>query len=115
MSAALGIAHTFLRPNLYFQGLLVFAGSIATEARFYAPIGDATVSAVDVRDIAEVAAAALTEAGHEGATYDLTGPAAITHAQIAAALTSVLGRDITFVDVPPEAFAGVHKPATTDR
>lgn len=63
------------------------------------------VSAVDVRDIAAVAAISLTEAGHEGATYTLTGPASITHAQIAAALTSALGHDITFLDVPPEAFA----------
>lgn len=101
----LGIGYTFLRPNLYFQGILTFAGSIAAEGRFFAPIGDATVSAVDVRDIAAVAAVALTEAGHEGATYTLTGPEAITHAQIAAALTAALGRTVTFIDVPPEAFA----------
>jgi uncharacterized protein YbjT (DUF2867 family) len=101
----LGIGYTFLRPNLYFQGLLVFAGSISTEGTFYAPIGDATVSAVDVRDIAAVAAVALTEAGHEGATYTLTGPEAITHSQIAAALTTALGRPVRFIDVPPEAFA----------
>jgi uncharacterized protein YbjT (DUF2867 family) len=101
----LGIAYTFLRPNLFFQGLLAFAGSISTQGTFFAPIGDATVSAVDVRDIAAVAAVALTEAGHEGATYTLTGPEAITHSQIAAALTSALGRTVTFVDVPPEAFA----------
>ena len=101
----LGIGYTFLRPNLYFQGLLAFAGTIAAEGRFYAPIGAATVSAVDVRDIAAVAAITLTEAGHEGATYTLTGPAPITHAQIAAALTAALGRDVTFTDVPPQAFA----------
>jgi uncharacterized protein YbjT (DUF2867 family) len=101
----LGIGYTFLRPNLYFQGLLMFAGSISAEGTFYAPIGDATVSAVDVRDIATVAAVALTEAGHEGATYTLTGPEAITHSQIAAALTAALGRPVRFIDVPPEAFA----------
>jgi len=101
----LGIGYTFLRPNLYFQGLLTFAGSISAEGTFYAPIGDATVSAVDVRDIAAVAAVVLTESGHEGATYTLTGPEAITHAQIAAALTAALGRTVTFTDVPPEAFA----------
>lgn len=101
----LGIAYTFLRPNLFFQGLLAFAGPISAQGRLYAPIGDARVSAVDVRDIAAVAATTLTEAGHQGATYTLTGPAAITHAQIAAALTAALGRDITFIDVPPEAFA----------
>jgi uncharacterized protein YbjT (DUF2867 family) len=101
----LGIAFTFLRPNLFFQGLLALAGSISAEGRFYAPIGDSLVSAVDVRDIAAVAAIALTEAGHEGVTYPLTGPAAITHEQIAGALTAALGREITFVDVPPQAFA----------
>jgi uncharacterized protein YbjT (DUF2867 family) len=101
----LGIGFTFLRPNLYFQGLLMFAGSISGEGTFYAPIGNATVSAVDVRDIAAVAAVVLTEPGHEGATYTLTGPEAITHAQIAAALTAALGRTVAFTDVPPEAFA----------
>ena len=101
----LGIDYTFLRPNLYFQGLLAFTGSIAADNRFYAPIGDATVSAVDVRDIAAVAAAALTETGHERQTYPLTGPAALTHTEIAAALSAALGRAITFVDVSPHAFA----------
>jgi uncharacterized protein YbjT (DUF2867 family) len=101
----LGIPYTFLRPNLFFQGLLAFARPIAAEGRFYAPIGDARVSAVDVRDIGTVAAVALTEPGHEGATYTLTGPAAITHAQIAEALTGALGRPVTFVDVTPSAFA----------
>ena len=101
----LGIGYTFLRPNLYFQGLLTFAGSISTEGKFFAPIGDAEVSAVDVRDIAAVAAVALTQAGHEGATYTVTGPEAITHAQMAAALTAALGRTVRFIDVPEEAFA----------
>jgi uncharacterized protein YbjT (DUF2867 family) len=101
----LGIGFTFLRPNLYFQGLLAFAPSIATEDRFFAPIGDARVSAVDVRDIAAVAAVALTESGHAGRTYTITGPAAITHAEIAAALSTALGRQVTFVDAPPEVFA----------
>lgn len=85
--------------------LLAFAGAIAARGRFSAPIGDAKVSAIDVRDIAAVAAVALTEAGHEGATYALTGPAAITHHDIAAALSAALGRDITFGDTAPEAFA----------
>ena len=83
----LGIGYTFLRPNLYFQGLLTFAVSISTKGKLFAPIGDATVSAVDVRDIGAVAAVALTEACHEAATYTLTVPEAITHSQIAVALT----------------------------
>ena len=101
----LGIPYTYLRPNLFFQGLLAFARPISTEGQFYAPIGDARVSAVDVRDIGAVAAVTLTEPGHDGATYTLTGPGAITHTQIADALTAVLGRQVTFVDVSPSAFA----------
>ena len=68
----LGIGFTFLRPNLYFQGLLAFQTMIAKEGQFTAPIGEARVSAVDVRDIAAVAAVALTEAGHEGKPYTMT-------------------------------------------
>ncbi|MHA6622526.1 SDR family oxidoreductase [Pseudonocardia sp. DLS-67] len=101
----LGTGWTFLRPNLYLQGLLAMAAPIRAEGRFFAPIGDARVSAVDVRDIADVAAAVLTEPGHDGATYSITGPAAVTHAEIAAAIGAATGRDVTFVDVPPAVFA----------
>jgi uncharacterized protein YbjT (DUF2867 family) len=111
---ALGIGATFLRPNLYFQGLLALAGPIREQSQFFAPIGDARVSAVDVRDIAAVAAAALTEPGHEGATYTITGPAAVTHAEIADAIGAGIGREVTFVDVPPEAFAAALRGALPD-
>jgi uncharacterized protein YbjT (DUF2867 family) len=60
---------------------------------------------VDVRDIAEVAAAVLTQPGHEYATSTLTGPEAVTHGQMAAALTAALGREVSFTDATPEAFA----------
>jgi uncharacterized protein YbjT (DUF2867 family) len=101
----LGIGYTFLRPNLFFQGLLAFAAPVAAQGRFYAPIGDARVSAIDVRDIAAVAAAVLAGDGHEGATYTLTGPAAITHSDIAAALSAALGREVAFTNATPEEFA----------
>jgi uncharacterized protein YbjT (DUF2867 family) len=101
----LDIGYTFLRPNLFFQGVLAFAGTIAASSRFFAPIGGARVSAVDVRDIARVAAVALTEAGHDGRIYTITGPAAISHGDIAAALSAALGREITFVDASPQEFA----------
>ena len=101
----LGIGHTFLRPNLYFQGLLALGPTIAAEGRFFAPIGGARVSAIDVRDIAAVAAIALTEPGHVGATYTLSGPAAVTHEEMARAIADAIGAEVQFVDVPPEAFA----------
>jgi uncharacterized protein YbjT (DUF2867 family) len=99
---ASGIAYTLLRPNLFMQGLFNFRATIATHNAFYAAAGDAKVSAVDVRDISEVAVAALTESGHEGKIYELTGPQALTHAEMAECLSRALGRQVAFVDIPPE-------------
>jgi uncharacterized protein YbjT (DUF2867 family) len=101
----LGVGYTFLRPNLFFQGLLAAAQTIAATSHLFAPVGDARVSAVDVRDIAAVAAVALTEPGHDGKVYTITGPAAITHGEIAAALSAAVGHEITFVDSSPQDFA----------
>lgn len=98
-----GMAYTFLRPNLYMQGLLGFSKLIRSEGKFFAAADDARVSVVDVRDNAAVAAAALTEPGHEGRTYTLTGPEAMTHAAMAASISDAAGRPVTFADVPPEA------------
>src|SRR5262245_44373869 len=98
-----GMAFTHLRPNLYMQGLLGFRSSIATEGRFFASAGDASVSIVDVRDIAAIAAAALTEEGHVGRAYDITGPEALTHAEMASVFTTVLGRPVLYVDLPEAA------------
>ncbi len=53
--------------------------------------------------IAAVAVAALTRDGHEGQVYDVTGPRSLGHGEIAAALSSVLGREVKYANVPPEA------------
>lgn len=100
---ASGLGWTILRPNNFFQNTLFQAGSIAADGAFYGCFGDAAVSSVDVRDIAAVAATVLTEPGHMGATLDLTGPEALTQAQMAATLTEVLGREVRYVDVPRQA------------
>ena len=111
---ASGMAWTFLRPNLFMQGLLQLAGLVREKGVIAAPIGDAPVSVVDVRDNAAVAAAALTAGGHAGKTYTLTGPAALTHAAMAEALASATGRPIAFADSSENdlrhAMAGVKMP-----
>ncbi|MEJ2869084.1 hypothetical protein WCD74_15020 [Actinomycetospora sp. OC33-EN08] len=92
--ATLPLEVTVLRPNLFTQAVL---GALH-DGVLGAPIGDARVSVVDVRDIAAVAAVVLTEEGHAGATYTLTGPAAVTHAEMAAAAGA------RFVDLGEDAF-----------
>ena len=105
---------TFLRPNLFMQGMLQFAGMIRDKGMIAAPIGDARVSVVDVRDNAAVAVAALTEDGHEGRTYTLTGPEALTHTEMTEKLGVATGRKITFIDASEDdmrqAMAGVKMP-----
>ncbi|MBC3788675.1 SDR family oxidoreductase [Spirosoma utsteinense] len=96
-----GMAYTFLRPNLFMQGLLSFRQTIAEQGKLFAPIGDTPISLIDIRDIAGVAATAMTGPGHAGKIYTLTGPEALTHAQLAAQLSTSLGHSVTFVDIPP--------------
>ncbi len=98
---ATSLAYSFLRPNLFMQGLLAFKEAIQNQGQIFAPIGEAKISAVDVRDIAAAAASSLTDSGHEAKIYDLTGPAALTHAEMAAELTAALGRPVAFIDVTP--------------
>ena len=109
-----GMAWTFLRPNLFMQGLLQLAGLIREKGILAAPIGDARVSVVDVRDNAAVAAAALTGDGHAGKIYTLTGPAALTHAEMATELSKATGRPIAFADASEDdlrhAMAAVKMP-----
>jgi len=97
-----GMAWTFLRPNLFMQGLLGFRETIAQQGKFFATAGDASISVADTRDIAAIAAAALTTAGHEGRTYDITGPQSLTHTQLAAELSAALGKPIHYIDVTAE-------------
>ncbi|RSN26373.1 NAD(P)-dependent oxidoreductase [Streptomyces sp. WAC 05977] len=101
---ALGIEYTVLRPNLYLQALLAFSGTIE-QGFLAAPIGEAAVSAIDTRDISDAAAAVLTGTGHAGRTYTLTGPRAVTHAQIAQALSEAMGRTVAFHDASADQFA----------
>jgi uncharacterized protein YbjT (DUF2867 family) len=97
------VGWTFVRPNLILQAYIPFA-TVIGQGLLQAPIGDAPVSVVDARDIAAVAAAALTEDGHVGKTYTVTGPTAVTHAEIASELGSAIGRPVRFETIPPEAF-----------
>lgn len=96
-----GIAYTFLRPNLFMQGLFSFREFILNSGQFFASLGNAAISMIDTRDIADAAAAVLTSDAHKGKIYNLTGPQAITHYEAAALLSAATGHEIRFVDVPP--------------
>lgn len=98
----LGLDWTHLRPNLFMQHFLNHAASIKAEGVFHAPLDGARVSVIDTRDIGAVAAAALTEPGHAGRAYELTGPEAPTYAEIAALFSRRLGRPIRYEPISAE-------------
>jgi len=99
-----GVPYTILRPNYFMQNVLDFAPSIMATGTFYAPMKDARVSAVDVRDIASVAVAVLTGIEHEGLTYDITGPEALSFSDMAARIGAATHQPVNYVDVaPPKA------------
>jgi uncharacterized protein YbjT (DUF2867 family) len=95
-----GVPFTVLRPNSFHQNILSSAATIKAQNKFYLPLKNALQSTVDVRDINAVAARVFTSSGHEGKTYVITGPEALTFPQAAEKLSSVLGRRIDYVDVP---------------
>ncbi len=68
------------------------------------PVGDVREPFIDVDDIADVAVAALTEDGHAGKVYEVTGPELLTFAEAVAVIAEVTGRDVGFVEISGEAF-----------
>jgi uncharacterized protein YbjT (DUF2867 family) len=102
---ASGLEYAILRPNGFMQNIVAYnSASIRADHAFYAAMGDARVSLVDVRDVGAVAAAILREPrAHQGSVYELNGPEAVTNGEVAARISRVAGRGIAFVDIPEEA------------
>jgi uncharacterized protein YbjT (DUF2867 family) len=99
-----GLPYVIVRPNLFLQNIPESTiPSIDASGTFYADAGEARISMVDTRDVAAVAALALTEPGHAGAHYDVTGPEALSYTDVAAKLTSAMGRHINFVGASDDA------------
>jgi NAD(P)H dehydrogenase (quinone) len=100
---ASGVRHTFLRDSLYLDVFPLFAGG---DGVIRGPAGDGRVAAVARDDIADVAVAVLLGDGHDGRTYDLTGPAAFTLQQAAEELSRASGRAVTYhAETLDEAYA----------
>jgi uncharacterized protein YbjT (DUF2867 family) len=95
--AASALPQTLLRSNAYMQNVLAQAPAIATTSSFGSSAGRGRTGMVDARDVAAVAAAvAAHPAPHVGQTYWLTGPELISNYDVAAVLSNLLGRTITY-------------------
>ena len=112
---ATGMSYTILRPNGFLQNIVTYnAPSIRAQGAFYAAMGDAKVSYLDVGDIAVVAVKTLYGGAHAGKTYELNGPEAISNQELAKRISKVAGRTVNYVDIPEsaqrEAMLGIGMP-----
>lgn len=96
-----GIPYTLLRPNWFAQNFApgYYLESIYRSGGIFLPVGDAKTSFVDTRDIGEVAAVALTEDGHDGREYTLTGPEALDYYEACRILSEVADREIHYTPI----------------
>jgi uncharacterized protein YbjT (DUF2867 family) len=96
--------YCILRPNSFMQNVLTYyAPGIRAQGAFYGAMGDARISYLDVRDIAAVAAKALQGGEHDGKTYELNGPEALTYSEVAQKISRHAGIAARYVDIPVEA------------
>jgi uncharacterized protein YbjT (DUF2867 family) len=96
-----GMAWTLLRPTGFMQNTLAW-GPRVLDGTFYSPVPDAAFSIVDARDVAEVAAVALTEEGHQNKAYGLSGPEAVSFRDQARRVFAAAGREITVEEIELE-------------
>lgn len=101
---ASGLTWTILRPSIFMANTALWRDTIRAEGVFYEPTGTGAHAMIHPADVGEVAAEVVSSDGHEGATYELTGPAAITSADCAATLSAALGTPVRHVDIPDQAF-----------
>ncbi|MEW9554842.1 NAD(P)H-binding protein [Nonomuraea sp. NPDC050783] len=106
---ASGLGWTILRPGPFMQNFVTGAGTFTAEGGLVGAYGDAGVSYIDCQDIAACAAALLSGAPSGtaglGETHVLTGPRALTHADVAREISAVLGRPVPRVDLSPDELA----------
>lgn len=104
---ASGVEWTIVRASWFMQNFSEgeFLGMVSSGA-ITLPAADVPEPFIDVNDIADVAVAALTEGGHAGEIYEVTGPRLLTFAEVAREISAAAGREVRFVEIPGEAFAG---------
>ena len=101
---ASGIPYTFLRPGTFANNLLFWAYSIQTGDTIYGPYGNSVQAPIHEADVAAVAVTALTQDGHEGKIYPLTGPQALTRIEQLNIIGDAIGKKLHFQEIPADVF-----------
>ena len=104
MLKTFNLPYTIMRPNYFMQNDTNLKDALTKAGIYPMPLGDAGVSAVDVRDIGEAAAIVLTEEGHLGKSYDLNGPSAISGPGAAKLWSGLLQREVRYTGHDMDGF-----------
>jgi len=107
---ASGLEWTFLHPTWFYQTFSTAHVASIRQGVLAEPAGDSWTAFVDTRDVAAVAVAALTQDGHRGKIYTLTGADRVTRAQVAKALSEALGRPVRYQNLTDQEFRTAMKP-----
>jgi uncharacterized protein YbjT (DUF2867 family) len=100
---ASGVQWNVIRPNWFMQNFNTYwLPAINAVNRIQLPTGKAKGSFLDARDISAVAAELLTADDHANTDFDLTGPRALDHDEVAAILAKEAGREIRYEDITPQ-------------
>src|SRR5215469_1940827 len=102
---ATGLPVTYLAANLFMENLLEAADTIRDQGTIFAPAGQGRIGFVAASDVASAAARILTgdDGGHEDQTYVLTGPEALSYADVAGRVSAVFARQVDYQDMPEQA------------
>jgi uncharacterized protein YbjT (DUF2867 family) len=98
-----GLAWTHLRPTGFMQEYLREAPSIINDGAFYLALGDVRLNPVDLVDVGKLAFLLLRDGGHEGERLHVTGPEALTIAEMADRISRATGRTVRYVPISPDA------------
>lgn len=99
-----GMHYTNIRPSHFMQNILHSADSIIAEGKFYLPLRSTQTGMIDIRDVAEVVVEALSNNQHLNKTYTITGPTLLSFYDVAEQLTTVLDREIQYIDITIDEF-----------
>jgi uncharacterized protein YbjT (DUF2867 family) len=97
-----GLAWTHLRPSTFMSDYFREIPSISADGILALPMKDARIAPVDSEDIAKIAVSLLHGDGHEGKRYEITGPESLTVDEVAAAISSAIGKSVRYVDIDPD-------------
>jgi len=102
-----GLQWTMIKPNFYMQNFIGSAKTIVEQNKFFLPMSDGKTGMIDTRDVGKVIAKVLSEEGHEGQSYQITGPETLSFYNVAEKFSSVLKREVLYVDMPMDAYKNI--------